>query len=121
MEVVMDFSQDLVKGSIVPIVLALLRERPMYGYEIVKLVNARSGGVLRWKEGTLYPTLHGLEGEGLVRSYWEQADDSARRRKYYAITRSGTAELKRRAGEWQAFSSAVNSVLSSTLSGGPVS
>ncbi|MHC4718466.1 MAG: PadR family transcriptional regulator, partial [Planctomycetota bacterium] len=50
----MDFSQDLVRGSIVPIVLALLHERAMYGYEIVKVVNARTNGRLEWKEGTLY-------------------------------------------------------------------
>src|SRR3954451_20809913 len=73
----MEFGQDLVKGSIVPIVLALLRERPMYGYEIVKLVNARSGGRLEWKEGTLYPTLHRLESDGLLRSQWAEAGAAA--------------------------------------------
>ena len=73
----MEFAQDLVKGSIVPIVLALLRERPMYGYEIVKLVNARSGGRLEWKEGTLYPTLHRLESDGLLRSQWAEGGSVA--------------------------------------------
>src|SRR5215212_10250116 len=72
----MEFGQDLVKGSIVPIVLALLDERPMYGYEIVKVVNARSGGRLEWKEGTLYPTLHRLESASLLRSYWADAGDA---------------------------------------------
>src|SRR3982750_1435900 len=92
----MEFGQDLVKGSIVPIVLALLRERPMYGYEIVKLVNARSGGRLEWKEGTLYPALHRLESDGLLRSKWAAAPaapakgeagdgESGRQRKYYSV------------------------------------
>src|SRR6185436_976522 len=113
----MDFSQDLVKGSIVPIVLALLKERPMYGYEMVKLVNARSGGRLEWKEGTLYPTLHRLEGEGLLKSRWAEAagHDGGRQRKYYAITGRGTSELKRRSDEWREFSDAVNSVLLAPL------
>src|SRR5205809_6808713 len=93
----MEFGQDLVKGSIVPIVLALLKERSRYGYEIVKLVNARSGGRLEWKEGTLYPTLHRLESDGLLRSKWAAAgkvepgeeEPSGRQRKYYAITGKG--------------------------------
>lgn len=107
----MDFSQDLVKGSIVPVVLSLLKERPRYGYEIVKLVNARSNGALEWKEGTLYPTLHRLEADRLISSEWQDApSDEApgRKRKYYAITRAGRRELQRRAGEWKAFSSAVS-------------
>ena len=116
----MEFGQDLVKGSIVPIVLALLGERPMYGYEMVKVVNARSGGRLEWKEGTLYPTLHRLESAGLLRSYWADAGGAAsigtdaaagRPRKYYAITGKGRAELARRADEWREFSTAVNAIV----------
>jgi DNA-binding PadR family transcriptional regulator len=110
----MDFSQDLVRGSIVPIVLSLLRDRPMYGYEMVKLVNARSGGRLEWREGTLYPTLHRLEAAGLVSSRWADApSDEApgRQRKYYTLTRKGRTELVRRAEEWRQFSVAVNAVL----------
>src|SRR5215218_4252111 len=108
----MEFGQDLVKGSIVPIVLALLDERPMYGYEIVKLVNARSGGRLEWKEGTLYPTLHKLQADGLLKARWADApaagaassgegEGGGRKRKYYSITGKGAAELKRRRGEWR--------------------
>jgi DNA-binding PadR family transcriptional regulator len=112
----MDFSQDLVKGSIIPIVLALLRERPMYGYEMVKQVNARSGGRLEWREGTLYPALHRLEADGLVKAEWKEAPASeggagARQRKYYALTRKGRSELDRRVSEWQDFSGAINMVL----------
>lgn len=110
----MDFSQDLVKGSIVPVVLALLRERPMYGYEMVKLVNARTGGRLELREGTLYPTLHKLEADGLVSSEWSEGaapGQATRSRKYYSITRGGRRELQRRAGEWREFSNAVNRVL----------
>ncbi len=125
----MEFGQDLVKGSIVPIVLALLKERPMYGYEIVKLVNARSGGRLEWKEGTLYPTLHKLQAEGLVRSRWANAATPAaadapspaggRQRKYYSITGKGLSELDRRTGEWREFSTAVNAILLAGLGGRP--
>ena len=110
----MDFSQDLVRGSVVPIVLSLLRERAMYGYELVKLVNARTNGRLEWKEGTLYPTLHQLEARGFVRGQWANAPASkapGRKRKYYSVTPKGRAELARRSEEWQAFTQAVNACL----------
>jgi PadR family transcriptional regulator, regulatory protein PadR len=108
-----EYSPDLIKGSIVPVVLALLRERAMYGYEMVKQVNARSGGKLEWKEGTLYPILHRLEAQGLIKSRWQEvpAGDGVRERKYYALTAAGRRELARRASEWREFSGAVNSVL----------
>lgn len=106
----MDLSSDLVRGSVVPIVLALLEERTRYGYEIVKLVNARTQGLLEWKEGTLYPTLHRLESQGLVTAKW-QAAESGKQRKYYQITRKGKAELARRRQEWQQFSTAVSGLM----------
>ncbi len=113
----MDFSQDLVRGTVVPIVLALLEERPMYGYEIVKLVNARTNGRFEWKEGTLYPALHRLEGDGLIRAKWQTAGDTGKQRKYYAVTRKGKAELARRFDEWRQFSGAVDSLLSRAAKG----
>lgn len=106
----MDFSQDLIRGSVVPIVLALLEDRPMYGYEIVKVVNARTNGLLEWKEGTLYPALHKLEGDRYIKSSW-QPSDSGKRRKYYAITGKGSRELARRRTEWRQFTGAVNAML----------
>ncbi len=110
----MDFSNDLVKGSIVPIVLSLLETRPMYGYEMVKQVNAKTNGQLEWKEGTLYPTLHRLQAEGYVQAEWSNGtteETSGRKRKYYRLTRKGLAELKHRTKEWQEFSVAVNALL----------
>ena len=108
----MDFSQDMVRGSVVPIVLAMLREKPMYGYELVKVVNARTNGLLEWREGTLYPTLHRLEASGLVSSKWMDAPGTeARKRKYYAITRKGQSELVRRTDELRQFSTSVNACL----------
>jgi DNA-binding PadR family transcriptional regulator len=79
---------------------------------MVKLVNARSNGQLQWKEGTLYPALHRLETEGWVKAQWRPAPDADRQRKYYALTRAGRSELRRRVSEWRSFTTAVNSVLS---------
>ena len=115
----MDSPQDLLKGSIVPVVLKLLAERPMYGYEIVKLVDARSGGKLRWKEGTLYPTLHRLESEGIVRGQWRQApgaEAGGRQRKYYALTRSGRSEMRRRLRDWDDFTGSIDAILRGAVS-----
>ena len=89
----------------------------MYGYEIVKIVNARTNGRFEWKEGTLYPTLHRLEADGLIRSQWQDKSQStepsggAQRRKYYATTRRGRAELTRRRTEWRQFSESMDAVL----------
>lgn len=109
----MEFPEELVRGSIVPIVLSLLRERPMYGYEIVKLVNARSNGALEWKEGTIYPALHRLQAAGKIKSQWRDAPETegGRKRKYYAITPSGLADLSQKVDEWSNFTSAVQKVL----------
>ena len=106
----MDFDKELVKGSIEPIVLKLLEERESYGYAIVKVVNERTGGRFQWKEGTLYPCLHRLEADGLVRSRWQESP-GGKMRKYYRITRKGLAELEKRAAEWAEFSKAVNVLL----------
>jgi DNA-binding PadR family transcriptional regulator len=113
----MSVSKELVRGSLGPIILRLLSERPMYGYEIVKLVDARTNGLLQWKEGTLYPALHRLEADGLIRGEWRTVataagNESDRQRKYYAITRSGKAALKEKTAEWSSFSAAVAMLLS---------
>lgn len=113
----MDISQDMIRGSVVPIILSLLRDRPMYGYEIVKEVDARTGGRLKWREGTLYPALHRLQADRLVTARWDRSTSgrsSGRKRKYYAITRKGLAELARRTEEWREFSLSVNAILLGT-------
>ena len=106
----MKIAQDLVKGTVVPVVLKLLSEQEMYGYEIIKVVNQRTNNALEWKEGTLYPWLHRLETEGLIESHWVEGD-TGRQRKYYRITRRGLAVLKEQAAEWTSFATAVNVLL----------
>jgi DNA-binding PadR family transcriptional regulator len=105
-----EFDKELVKGSIVPIVLELLHERDMYGYEIVRVVKERTQGRFEWKEGTLYPCLHRLEADGFIRSRW-CASESGKMRKYYHVARKGLAELRKRKSEWREFAAAVNMLL----------
>ncbi|MFT5129460.1 MAG: PadR family transcriptional regulator PadR [Rhodothermales bacterium] len=93
-----------------PIVLKLLSERAMYGYEIIREVNERTNNALEWREGTLYPWLHRLSGEGLVTSEWVEAENG-RRRKYYLLTTAGQGALSSKTSEWAAFAAAVNALL----------
>lgn len=93
--------RDLRRSSAELLVLALLRDRPMYGYEIVRELHRRSEGYFAMEEGLLYPALHKLEREGLARAEWREV--GGRRRRYYALTEAGLAALDSGVAEWSAF------------------
>jgi DNA-binding PadR family transcriptional regulator len=94
---------DLRTGSTAVMVLRLLADRPMYGYQIVKELQARSEGYFDLEQGTLYPTLHRLEKDGLVSSKWEVVEEGPSR-KYYYITSEGRDELEKSVQQWTDFS-----------------
>lgn len=94
---------DMRTGSTAVMVLRLLAEKPMYGYQIVKELQARSEGYFQLEQGTLYPALHRMEKDGLVESRWEVIEDGPSR-KYYHITGAGRAELDKSARQWRDFS-----------------
>ena len=96
-------------GGLDLLVLHLLGEREMYGYEIVTELAKRSQSVFQMKEGTLYPLLHRLEKEGAVSAYEEKAE--GRTRRYYRLTRRGRGRLAAQEEDWQTYSAAVNAVL----------
>ncbi len=93
--------QSLQKGSAELLVLGVLGERPMYGYEIIRELSARSDGYFAMEEGLLYPTLHRLERQGTVQAEWRVVAN--RRRRYYALTDSGRAAAASAAAEWAKF------------------
>lgn len=105
------FSGDILKGNTLTLILALLEEQPMYGFQIAKEVERRSAGAVRFREGLLYPALHQLERENLVESEWRVSNQGPRR-KYYELTRKGRREAARLQERWALFSKAVNQVLS---------
>lgn len=105
----MKISKELSSGSIPTMVLSVISTQDMYGYKIIKSIEARSEQVFCLKEGTLYPILHSLEAEGLLESYWETAE--GRKRKYYHITRKGKKQLAAKEKEFDEFSVAVKKVL----------
>jgi PadR family transcriptional regulator PadR len=94
---------DLRTGSTAVMVLRLLAEKPMYGYQIVKELQTRSEGYFDLEQGTLYPALHRLEKDGLVNSKWEVVEDGPSR-KYYHITDAGRTELEKSSQQWSDFS-----------------
>ena len=95
------------------LVLSLLAGEDMYGYQMIMELARRSDHTFEMKEGTLYPVLHGLERQGLVEAYQQEAP-TGRMRKYYHLTRRGAAFLETEAEAWRTYSSAVNAVLRSS-------
>ena len=98
---------ELVKGSTEVILLSLLNEKDMYGYELAQRVEKESEGFLLFKEGTLYPALKKLEIQGFVESYWKKSDEGPRR-KYYAINITGKKVLSDLKKEWGLFQKVMN-------------
>jgi PadR family transcriptional regulator PadR len=108
----MTIQEQMRKGTTTVIILNLLaeRERPMYGYEIIQELEARSQGLFHFKEGLIYPRLHELERQGLLWSEW-QGEEGTRRRKFYAITDAGRHRLEKELQGWRTFSEQVNRLL----------
>jgi PadR family transcriptional regulator PadR len=106
----MALNKSLLAGSTTMLVLKLLEEQDMYGYQMIEELANKSDDTFSLKAGTLYPLLHNLEKQGMLNSYEKNAD-SARVRKYYRITKKGKGMLAAKKAEWKAYTAAVNQVL----------
>ncbi|AYA75733.1 PadR family transcriptional regulator [Robertmurraya sp. FSL R5-0851] len=104
------FNRELVKGSTSLLLLQLLEERDMYGYELVKELENRSGNEFSVKEGTLYPALHKLEKQEYIECYWKEQEKGPAR-KYYKITEAGKEMLLEKTREWNDFVSVMNKMM----------
>ena len=102
----MTLRRELIKGSSYSLLLCLLEQQPMYGYQIVKELEAQSQGYFKFKEGTLYPALHRLEKTGMIIGKW-QTLTNGRRRRYYYITDKGLAALDLERTQWHDFLNAM--------------
>lgn len=96
------------RGALELCVLALLARRRRYGYDLVQALTHLQGLVL--KEGTIYPLLNRLQGEGLVKSEWQPSPEGPARR-YYTLTGEGEARLAAMRKQWSGFTSEVDSIL----------
>lgn len=105
----MKIDKSLISGSMSMLILRLLDEKDMYGYEMIEALRAKSQNVFELKAGTLYPLLHMLEEKQFVTSYEQEVLGKVR--KYYSITRDGRAHLEEKRTQWQEYSKAVTNVL----------
>jgi DNA-binding PadR family transcriptional regulator len=106
------YSKSLIQGTLQPILLKLLKEnKRMYGYEITQKVKEITNGKIEITEGALYPTLHKLEADGILRT--EDVFIGKRIRKYYLLTKSGNAIVNERVNELTDFISALSFLLKS--------
>ena len=101
---------ELLKGTLSLLILSLLSRKPMYGYEIAATVHRETDGTFTWREGSLYPSLHKMQADGLVVGEWEEKE-TGRKRRYYHITKKGREALREKTGSWAELSRAVNRIL----------
>jgi PadR family transcriptional regulator, regulatory protein PadR len=106
---------DKLRGHLEALVLATLEKGEAHGLEILRRLEAGGCGLLKLKEGSLYPALYRLEAAGEVKADWEENQGGRRgaRRRIYTLTPKGTRKLKEGRGEWQTFVSTLGQILAS--------
>lgn len=100
----------LISGNTTLLILKLLDEKDMYGYEMIEQLAKRSDNTFSLKAGTLYPLLHGFEEKNWVMTY-EDSESKGRTRKYYSITDDGRKILKNKTDEWKEYSAKINLII----------
>lgn len=106
----MSADKNALLGNTTMLILKLLEEKDMYGYQIIEELSQKSEELFRLKTGTLYPILHGLENDGVVMSYDEKADNQ-RIRKYYHLTSRGKDLLAKKQVEWKVTAAVVSRIM----------
>jgi transcriptional regulator len=92
------------------LILKTLDLEPMHGYGIGVRLAQVSKGVFQVNAGSLFPALRRLERDGLIRGAWHVTENS-RRAKYYSLTNSGRAMLKRETRAWEVQTAAIGRIL----------
>ena len=103
------FDRELKKGSAELMILSLVEARPRHGYEISKLIGARSEGVVRFNVASLYPLLYRLEQRGWIKGRWVE-EEGQRRRRFYRLTPEGKKVLAAQRHTWREFVAAINRI-----------
>jgi len=104
------FNREMKKGSAEFLVLSLLEARPRHGYDLGKLIEARSKGRIQFRIGSLYPILCRLEDRGLIAGRWvERAGE--RRRRFYRLTTAGRKFLAEQRSTWDEFVLTINRIV----------
>lgn len=105
------YERQMKKGVLDMLVLKLLEEEPMYGYQLIQKMAEKNENVFSLKEGTLYPVLYRLEDEQRVESHWTESQGKQVPRKYYQITAKGKNTLKEIHSVWQQISDGINHIM----------
>jgi len=100
---------EALKGHLDLLLLSILANEPAHGYAVIESLRSKSEGTFDLPEETVYPALHRLENQGLLKSSW--SEDTGRRKRVYQITLKGQEALNTRQDEWLTFSKAVNTIV----------
>ena len=101
--------QEVKRGSTEMLIMALVEDRPRHGYEIAKLIEQRSHGVLQFHAASLYPLLYRMEKRGLIKGRWVEKAGQ-RRRRFYKLTAAGQKILAQQRQTWKEFFAALDRV-----------
>ena len=101
---------DLIQGTLDVLILKSLAAESRHGWAIAKRIQAVSGDVLQIKQGSLYPALHRLENQGLIKAEW-RVNETGREAKFYTLTKAGRAELQVELEQWDRLSAAIHLTL----------
>ena len=112
-DTIMSRPTDLVQGTLDALILQTVALEPLHGLAIAQRLRARSADVLHVSRGSLYPALHKLEHQGLLRAEW-RLSDNGKRAKYYSLTRAGARHLAKEQKDWQRLSAAISLILKPT-------
>lgn len=111
-----DVRTELLQGTLDLLILKALATATLHGWDISKRIAVVSRDRLSLKQGSLYPALHRLEGRGWIEAEWG-VSEAGRSAKFYRLTRAGRRQLDAERAQWDAFASAVESVLNMKESG----
>ena len=106
----MEYDREFLTGTVGVLILSLLSEREMYGYELLREAERRSSSAFQLKEGTLYPALHHMERSRLLKGRWRNSE-TGRSRKYYSLTAKGRRRAQSKRQQWLQISAAMRSIL----------
>jgi len=101
---------ELVQGTLDLLILRIVALEPVHGWAIAQRIRQMSNDVLQVGQGSLYPALHKLEQQALIRAAWGESENK-RRAKYYSLTRAGKRALEKEAGQWERLSAAISLIV----------
>lgn len=101
---------DLIQGTLDVLILKSLASESRHGWAIAKRIQAVSGDVLQIKQGSLYPALHRLEHQGLIRAEWK-VNETGREARFYTLTKAGRTQLQAELSQWERLSAAIQLTL----------